>query len=112
VDAPAIFRVAQPDDVALALEAIDGQRHRRGRDAEMRGEICDGGRLELVEMIEDAGLVAAEQALRLRIAYVACVTGEVDARIKRHHRGHRFASSPVIHLFRQNNIIIPKLLQT
>ena len=57
-----------------------------------RESSIDGRRLDLVEMVEDAGLMPAEQALALRIADVAGVAGEVDARIERHDR--RVMASP------------------
>ena len=86
---PAILRILQADDVALALETIDRNRHRRGGHAHVRGEVHHRRRLDFIEMVEDAGLVAAEQALRVRIADVPRVTRKVDAWIERHHRGHR-----------------------
>ena len=66
VDAPSIGSVAHAHDVALALESIDRQRHRPGRDAHMAREAVQRDRVDLVEVIEDARLVAAEQMAALR----------------------------------------------
>ena len=66
----------------------------------------------LVEMIEDARLVPAEQPLALRIADVARVAGEIDPRIQGHDRGHRLADLVPYHLLWLNNIYYRKLLQT
>jgi hypothetical protein len=38
------------------------------------GEVHDRGGFDFVEMIEDAGLMPAEQALRLRVADVSRMT--------------------------------------
>jgi hypothetical protein len=63
-------------------------------------------------MVEDAGLVAAEQPLRLRVADVSGTAGEVDAGIEGHDRGHGFPDGSLFHLIRLNNIVFRKLLQT
>jgi hypothetical protein len=64
----------------------------------VRREIGERGRLELVQMIENAGLMATEEALGLRIADMAGVAGELDARVQRHDGSHRFADRDLIHL--------------
>jgi hypothetical protein len=71
VHSTTVLRVLQADDVALALQAIDGERHGRGGDPHVLGEVHDVGRVDLVEVIEDAGLVPAEESLALRIPDVA-----------------------------------------
>jgi hypothetical protein len=76
------------------------------------GERHPGGRLDLVEVIEDARLVAAEQPLRLRIANVPGMTREVDSGVEGHDGGHGFANGSLFHLISQNNIFSRKLLQT
>jgi len=111
VDAAAILRVAEPHDVSFALQPIDRERHRRRGDPHVPREIHDRRRVELVEMIKDARLVAAQQALGLRVADVARVAGEIDARIQCHDGGDG-AGDTIIHLFCQNNIYFRKLLQT
>ena len=55
---------------------------------------------------------AAEQPLRLRIADVTGVAGEVNSRVEGHHRGHGFADGIPFHLLWRNNISFCKLLQT
>ena len=62
-----------------------------GGHAHVAGEVHHRGRLDLVQMVEDARLMPAEQPAGLRIADVAGVAGEVDAGIQGHHRGHGFA---------------------
>ena len=47
----------------------------------MAGEIEESGGLDVVEMVEDAGLVAAEDLLSLGVADVPFVAGEVDLRV-------------------------------
>ena len=57
----------------------------RRRHSHVARKIVDRRRIDLVEVVEDAGLMAAEQPVRARIANMPRVTGEIDARIERHH---------------------------
>ena len=68
-------------DVALALQAVDGQRHRRDGDAHVPGEVGHRHRVDLVEMVEDARLVRADVVAGLRVRHVPRVAGEVDPRV-------------------------------
>src|SRR3954470_3699507 len=47
----------------------------------MLGEVEQGGGIDIVEVIEDAGLVGAEDGRRLFVADVAAVAGEIDLRV-------------------------------
>ena len=77
--------VPQARDVTFALETIQRERHRGRRDPHVPREVVHGRRIDFVEVIEDAGLMAAEQPAGRRIAHVSRVAGEVDARIERQH---------------------------
>jgi len=50
------------------------------------GKIEERGGLYVVEMIENAGLVTAKDGLRLFVAYVPLVAGEVDLGIAAKNR--------------------------
>ncbi len=58
----------------------------------MAREVVHRRRIDLVEVIQNAGLVAAEEAVRFRVANVPRVTREIDARVERHEVPRRFAS--------------------
>src|SRR5204863_4953323 len=90
VYAAAIRRISSAGDVTLPFESIDPERHRCGRDTHMAGEVVDGGRIDLVEMVEDARLMAAYQPLRIGITDVPRMAGEVDLRIQRQDLSHGF----------------------
>ena len=82
--ASAVLRIALAADVSLPLQPIDRERHRRQRDAHVLGEGRGGDRIDLVEVIENAGLVRAEEGAARGIAHVARVAGEEDARVGVH----------------------------
>ena len=53
----------------------------------MAGEIVEAGRLDFIQMIQNAGLVGADGAAGARIADVAGMAGKEDARVELHHLG-------------------------
>src|ERR1017187_8146617 len=75
IDAAAVHRAASAEDVAGALQAVDGERHGGRGDAHVAGEIEERGGLDVVEMVEDAGLVAAKDLLSFWVADVPLVAG-------------------------------------
>lgn len=83
VHAPTIRVVPQTRDVTFALETIERQRHRCRHHPHVPREVVHSRRIEFVQVIEDARLVAAEQATGDRIANVSGVAGEVDAGVER-----------------------------
>lgn len=95
-----IRSVAGADDVALAFQSIDRQRHRCRRHSHVPRKIVHGRGIEFIEMVEDARLVTAEKPLRLGIADVPRVTGEIDLRIEREHLPNGFNGR--VHFSREN----------
>jgi hypothetical protein len=77
-NAPPVARIAIAPDVCAPLQAIDGQRHRGHRDAHVPGQVGDGHRVDLVEVIEDAGLMRADRVAADRVGHVPRVAREVD----------------------------------
>jgi hypothetical protein len=82
LDAAGVLFAAGAGDVAAALEAVDGERHRGGRHAHVAGEVEERGGFDVVEMVEDGGLTGGEDGLRSFVADVAAVGGEVDLRVR------------------------------
>ncbi len=103
---PPIARVAVAARVAFALQPIDGQRHRRHGDAHVSGEVGHRHRVDLVEVVENAGLVGAERLARLRVVHVPGVAGEEDARVGLEHMRGRH--DRVLYFALSNQNIIPK----
>ena len=70
--------VALPDHVALLLQPIDRERHRPRRDPHVACEVVERHRVDFIEVVEDARLVAAEEPLSLRVPNVAGVAGDAE----------------------------------
>ena len=87
-DAATVVWIGTAGDVAVAFQAIDGQGHGGCGHAHMAGEIVERGGLELVEMVEHAGLVRANDLALFVVTDVARMAGEKDARVIVHHLAH------------------------
>jgi len=82
VDAAGVARVAGAKDVAAAMEVVDGNGHGGGSDSHVSGEVHEGSGFEVVEVVEDAGLMSTEHLARFGVADMASVAGEEDAGVK------------------------------
>ncbi len=82
--ASAVPGVAFSNDIAVARQPVDHQRHGGRGHTHVRGQRQQSGRLDFIQMIENASLVRAEDSIALRIGDVARVTRKVDAWVERH----------------------------
>jgi iron(III)-enterobactin esterase len=78
IDAAGVLFTPLATDVAAALEAVGGERHGGCGDAHVAGEIEHRRAFDIVEVIEDACLMSADDVLSFFVADVAAVAGEVD----------------------------------
>ena len=78
IDAARVLFAAFTADVAAALKAVGGEGDGGCGDTHVAGEVEHGCAFDVVEVVEDAGLVSADDVLRFFVAHVATMTGEVD----------------------------------
>lgn len=83
-DAAGVVTIAVAPYVALIDEPVDGDGHGGGGDAHVRGEAGESGGADVVEVVEDADLMGAEESPGAGVADVAGVAGEEDARVELH----------------------------
>ena len=72
---------ALPAGVAFGFQPVDRERHRCHRHAHVPGEVGHRHGVDLVEVIENAGLMRADVVAGLRVPHVPRVAGEVDPRV-------------------------------
>ncbi len=77
-----IHSVARTGDVSFPFEPIQSERHRRRRDTHMPRQLVHCGRIDFIEVVEDARLVTAEKPSRFLVQYVTGMAGEIDSRVK------------------------------
>lgn len=84
VDASAVDRIAGAFHITPTHEAIDRNRHRGHCDAHVFGEFHQARRLCVVEMVQDAGLMRADDPSGLGIMNVSRMASEENLRVELH----------------------------
>jgi hypothetical protein len=93
-DPPAVRTRPFPRYAAWSDKPLDRYRHCGRLDTHMLRQFRQACRLNLIQVIQNAGLVVAQFLTRSRIHYVPSMTRHEDARIKLHYFFDRFWIQP------------------